>query len=71
MVFLRVPSTRRSDRFWQGTKICWVWGQGPQTQSPGGETPVPKSRKNRAKRGLVLRRSIPAAGRGGKNAVIL
>ena len=60
-----------SDRFWQGTKICWVWGQGPQTQSPGGETPVPKSRKNRAKRGLVLRRSIPAAGRGGKNAVIL
>ena len=44
MVFLRVQSTRRSDRFWHLAKICRVWGQGPQTQSPGGEPPVLKKK---------------------------
>ena len=63
MVFLRVPSTRRSDRFWHFAKICWVWGQGPQTQSPGGETPVQFRAERGTIKGLVLHRSTPPSKR--------
>ena len=61
MVFLRVPSARRSDRFWQDAKICWAWGPCPQAQSPGGETPVPSSRRRGAKKGCRTAPQCPPA----------